>query len=114
VYWDVARPKKSLHEKRIATIKADVTLAEKVLVQQQAEAAELSEAEFTRRRVLGKAVPSNSGKDDAMLIMELNRLGVAFQQNTDAVSCFADTDVLYQHQLLTEQLATVLGKVLGV
>lgn len=74
----MARPKKQPHERRQTGVRADLTLAEKRYVQAQAALAGLSEAEYTRRRVLGYAVKAARGelRCDAALVSELNRLGV--------------------------------------
>lgn len=74
----MARPKKQPHERRQTGVRADLTLAEKRYVQQQAVLAGVSEAEYTRRRVLGYAVKAARGelRCDPALVSELNRLGV--------------------------------------
>jgi hypothetical protein len=46
----MARPNKLPDEKRLASIRADLTVAEKIFVQEQAAKAGMSEAEYTRRR----------------------------------------------------------------
>lgn len=72
----MARPRKLPDDQRIASIRADLTLAEKTLVQQFASQAGLSEAEFTRRKVLSHAIPTRSQQHSkAALISEINRLG---------------------------------------
>jgi hypothetical protein len=72
----MARPRKQLHERRTAAVRSDLTLAEKRYVQSQAASAGLSEAEYTRRRVLGYAVPASAAHaTDAALVSEINRLG---------------------------------------
>lgn len=83
----MGRPRKEEHERRTASIRADLTEAEKVYVQEQAARAGLSEAEYTRRRVLGYAVvsPAASRRADPALITELNRIGVNVNQLARAV-----------------------------
>lgn len=74
----IGRPKKQEHERRVAVLKADLTLAEKEYLRQQAAAAGLTEAEFARRRVLGYAVASTdpTRRTDPALITKLNALGI--------------------------------------
>jgi hypothetical protein len=70
------RPAKAEHEKRTASIRADLTVAEKEHVRQQAAIAGLSEAEFIRRRALGYRIdPAPRRSFDPALIMEVNELG---------------------------------------
>ncbi len=76
----MARPVKQLHEKRSETLRARVTIAEKVFVQDQAELAGLDVTEYVRRRVLGFQVPPAAGRADAALLSELNRIGVNLNQ----------------------------------
>ena len=72
----MARPRKHEAERRSSAVRADLTLAEKCYVQQQAASAGLSEAEYLRRRALGFAVPFRSEKESkAALVSEINRLG---------------------------------------
>ena len=73
----MARPKKQPHERRTASVRSDLTLAEKCYVQEQAVTAGLSEAEYTRRRVLDYTVRSVAGSStcDPALVSEINRLG---------------------------------------
>jgi hypothetical protein len=84
----MGRPRKEEHERRTASVRADLTEAEKVFVQDQAAKAGLSEAEYTRRRVLGYAVVSPAASTrqvDPSLLSELNRVGVNVNQLARAV-----------------------------
>ena len=74
------RPKKAEHERRIKSLRADVTLAEKAHVQDQARLAGMSEGEYIRRRALGLPVTVRQAKTDARLIHELNAIGVNLNQ----------------------------------
>lgn len=78
----MGRPRKEEHERRIASVRADLTEAEKVFVQDQAAKAGLSEAEYTRRRVLGNPVESaaTDRRIEPALLSELNRIGVNVNQ----------------------------------
>jgi hypothetical protein len=90
----MARPKKLPAEKRTTSIRADLTLAEKSLVQQFAEQAGLSEAEFTRRKLLGHVIPVRSEKQSkAALVSEINRLG----NQLSALGNLANQIALYCH-----------------
>jgi hypothetical protein len=93
----MGRPRKQDSERRSAVVKADLTLAEKDYLREQADKAGLSEAEYTRRRVLGFAVKSApaSGAADPALISEINRLGnqlSALGNLTNQVALYLHTD----------------------
>lgn len=76
----MARPKKQPHEKRSALVQARLTAAEKIYVEEQAEAAGLSTAAYVRRRILGLPVRAKASRVDASLLTELNRIGVNINQ----------------------------------
>ena len=93
----MARPKKEPEERRsekagrtrsggaktvsVASVRCDLTAAEKAYLRQQAHAAGLSEAEFTRRAILGQAVsPRGSARADPALLAAINRIGVNVNQ----------------------------------
>lgn len=72
----MARPRKQDSERRCCSIRADLTLAEKSYIRRQVEKTGLSEAEYSRRRLLGYVVPPRSEQQDfAALISEINALG---------------------------------------
>lgn len=107
----MARPRKQEHERRTASIRADLTEAEKVFVQEQAARAGLSAAEYTRRRVLGYAVvsPAASRRADPALITELNRVGVNVNQLARAVH--TDRDFVRFWREIGSELQAVLVRV---
>jgi hypothetical protein len=74
----MARPRKQPQELRTSFLQSRVTLAERRFVQEQAYKAGLSEAEYTRRRVLGHVVKHAhaSARFDPALVSEINRLGL--------------------------------------
>lgn len=74
------RPKKAKDERRLASTRADLTLAEKQFVSDQAKAAGMSEAAFVRNRVLGLPVSPRKSKTDARLVHEINMVGVNLMQ----------------------------------
>lgn len=91
----MARPRKQPHERRSESVRSDLTLAEKTYVQEQAARAGLSEAEYTRRRVLDyavKAAAERAGCDPA-LVSEINRLGLQLS----ALGNLANQIALYCH-----------------
>ncbi|TWT67035.1 hypothetical protein Pla123a_44650 [Posidoniimonas polymericola] len=107
----MARPKKQPHELRSATVKSDLTVAEKCYVQQQAAEAGLSEAEYTRRRVLGYTVRSVAGASacDPALISEINRLGREVSAlgnlvNQVALYCHTDRRLRPEWELLPSEI----------
>lgn len=74
------RPKKAEHERRIKSLRADVTIAEKRFVADQARLAGVSEGEYIRRRALGLPVVVRQARVDARLVHELNAIGVNLNQ----------------------------------
>jgi hypothetical protein len=118
----MARPVKEPHEKRSVTFGTRFTTAERGFVEEQARAAGLDPAEYLRRRVLGHRVPPARGRADAMLLTELNRIGLELKAIGNNVNQIAravnsdrpsriDWDVLAER--LEESRATVvtfLGK----
>jgi hypothetical protein len=94
---EMARPKKQPHERRSASVRSDLTLAEKCYVQEQAARAGLSEAEYVRRRALDYAVkiaPAARSIDSA-LASEINRLGnqlAALGNVVNQVALYCHTD----------------------
>ena len=76
----MARPRKQPHERRRESVRADLTLAEKEHVREQARLAGISEAEYVRRCVLGVFVTPAPAKVDASLISTLNSLVLQLQK----------------------------------
>ena len=105
----MARPRKQEHEKRAETIRARVTEAEKIHVQQQARAAGLDPAEYIRRRVLGYQVAPARARADAALVSEINRIGVNANQLARAVN--AARPFRGDWQAIADECRRVLGKV---
>ncbi|MGD9693612.1 MAG: plasmid mobilization relaxosome protein MobC [Phycisphaerales bacterium] len=107
----MARPRKQEHERRTASIRADLTEAEKAYIQEQAAKAGLSGAEYTRRRLLGFAVtsPAAARRADPALVTELNRIGVNVNQLARAVH--TDRDFARFWREIGQELREVLEKV---
>ena len=76
----MARPIKQPHEKRSEVLRARVTFAEKMHVEEQASAAGIDPSEYLRRRALGFMVSPAPRRADAALVSELNRIGVNLNQ----------------------------------
>jgi len=74
------RPKKHKDERRVASTRTDLTLAEKQFIREQSHLAGLSEAAFVRKRVLGLPVVVPKSYADARLLYELNSIGVNLNQ----------------------------------
>ena len=109
------RPKKAEHERRIASVRADVTLAEKAHVAELAKVAGISQGEFIRRRALGLPVVVREAKTDARLIHELNAIGVNLNQltrNVNAERLGAAGCRLSDLDALRRQLREVLDRAL--
>lgn len=105
----MARPTKETDEKRSESLRTRFTVAEKLHVHQQAQAAGLTPAEFIRRRALGFVVQPRAAQADAALISEINRIGVNVNQL--ARSQNADRTFLGDWQDIADELRRVLGKV---
>lgn len=82
----MARPRKQAFERRDEVIRARVTLAEKLFIEEQAEAAGISTAEYIRRRTLKLPVQPRPSRVDDALIWELNRIGVNINQLAHAAN----------------------------
>lgn len=108
------RPRKQPDEKRTASVRADLTLAEKLHVQEQAGRAGISAAEYTRRRLLGfvAASPAAARRVDPALITELNRIGVNVNQLARAVHIGHEFPRSWRE--IAQELHRVLAKLLGV
>jgi hypothetical protein len=92
----MARPRKQASERRSTSVRADLTLAEKAYVQTQAANAGISEAEYTRRRVLDYSVaPELETRTKAAFVSEVNRLGnqvAAIGNLVNQVALYCHTD----------------------
>jgi hypothetical protein len=106
----MARPRKQPSEHRSASVRTDLTLAEKVYVQEQATEAGLSEAEYTRRRILGYSVPARAEKQaQAAFVSEINRLGnqlaaLGNVANQIALYCHTDRHIPAEWSLLPSEI----------
>jgi hypothetical protein len=90
----MARPRKQPAERRSASVRADLTIAEKSYVQEQAAQAGFSEAEYVRRRALDFAIPARAERAaHAALVSEINRLG----NQLAALGNLANQIALYLH-----------------
>jgi len=107
----MGRPQKQEHEKRTERQNLRFTVAETVYIQQQAEAAGISPAEYVRRRALGYTVPSgvSSRGTDPALISELNRIGVNVNQLARAVH--RGRDFVHYWEEVGQELRRVLEAV---
>lgn len=109
----MARPRKQPHELRTESIRADLTAAEKEHVRMQARRAGISEAEYTRRRLLGFEVTTPAARRtyDPALVSEINRVGVNVNQLARAVHSGREF-VVYWRQI-GDELKGVLAKVVA-
>ncbi len=125
----MTRPQKQPHERRayavkdartgrtkissVASLRANVTLAEKAFAEEQAHKAGISIAEYVRRRALHEpvaAVAPKAGPSPA-LISELNRIGVNLNQLTRHAN--AGKLQAASVELALDELRAALAKVLG-
>lgn len=74
------RPKKAEAERRVKQTNHRWTVAEDTHLRQSAAAAQLTVAEYVRRRALGLPVVARVSKADARLVHELNAIGVNLNQ----------------------------------
>lgn len=76
----MARPKKRESEKRTEQVNSRYTLAERLALEKQAQAAGMSLAEYQCRRTLGHIVKAAPSPVSAELVREINRVGVNLNQ----------------------------------
>jgi len=86
----MARPKSAPHERRTASTRCDLTLAEKeLLVARVAASGVGSEAEFVRQAIFAASIrppaPQRTAYDPS-LVTELNRIGVNLNQIAKAMN----------------------------
>ena len=114
----MARPKKEKHERRTASTRTDLTVAEKEYLREQAALAGMTEAEYVRRRILGHQVSPAPRQVDAVLmaalINEVNRLGVNVNQlaraaNTDRTPRMDWRDVAAECERVLAKVARAYG-----
>lgn len=110
----MARPTKNEHEKKTASLPSvRVTTAERVHVEEQAQAAGLSLSEYIYSRVTGHVVTPRTSKLEASMLVELNRIGVNLNQIAHARNIGRNDPALLQF-ILDELHATMskIGEVL--
>ncbi len=96
-------------ETRLAVVRARVTTAEKVFVQEQAAKAGLDESDYVRRRILGLPVSPAPSRIEASLLSELNRIGVNVNQLARAANSGQPLPGNWND--LAGELAQILAKV---
>ncbi|QDV79084.1 plasmid mobilization protein [Botrimarina mediterranea] len=114
----MARPRKQPHERRCESVRSDLTLAEKRYVQGQAALAGLSEAEYTRRRLLGYTVRAARGATaaDPALVSEFNHLALQLSAlgnlaNQIALYCHTGRRIPAHWDTLPGEISRLLGRV---
>lgn len=82
----MVRPIKHKYEKRSEQVKIRLTIAEKEDLQNQADRAGYSVAEYVRRRAVGHVIaPASRPQFNPALVSEINRIGVNVKQLKQAV-----------------------------
>jgi len=107
------RPMKSDDERRLASTRADLTLAEKQYIRDQAEAAGMTEAAYVRQCALGQPVVVRKAAADARLIHELNAIGVNLNQIARNLNADRRGARAVDLDHLQGRLQAVLDQVLG-
>lgn len=110
----MARPKKHEHERRDASTRTDLTLAEKAkLAELVRESGLRSEAEFVRAAIFSANIhpPARTSSVDPALISELNRIGVNVNQL--AASVHMDRDFVQYWREIGDALSKALEKVIA-
>lgn len=107
---NMARPKKSEHEKRDQRFNLRLTVAEIEHLRAQATTSGVSPHEYARQRVLGHVVKPARNHVDASVVSELNRIGMNVNQL--ARSVHRGRDFQEHWQVLRQQLQATLAKVL--
>lgn len=105
------RPRKQKDERRVASTRTDLTLAEKQYLREQANVAGLSEAAFVRKRVLALPVVVPRSHADARLLYELNAIGINLNQLARNVNSGREGIHAVDWSSVLEQLNIVLAKV---
>ena len=104
-------PKKQKDERRIASTRTDLTLAEKQFIREQSHLAGLSEAAFVRKRVLGLPVVVPKSYADARLLYELNSIGINLNQLARNVNSGREGIHAVDWNMVLKDLHRVLEKV---
>lgn len=105
----MARPKKAEADSRNRFARCRLTPAEELTVAMNAAAANLTVAEYSRRRLLGLTVTPPASRADAQLLAEINRIGVNVNQLAFATN--ADREFKGDWEAIRDELSRVLGKV---
>ena len=105
------RPKKQKDERRIASTRTDLTLADKQFIREQSHLAGLSEAAFVRKRVLGLPVVVPKSYADARLLYELNSIGINLNQLARNVNSGREGIHAVDWNMVLKDLHRVLEKV---
>lgn len=105
------RPKKHKDERRVASTRTDLTLAEKQYLREQAKLAGLSEAAFVRKRVLGLPVVVPRSHADGRLLFEVNAIGINLNQLARNVNSGREGIHAVDWSSVLDQLNIVLGRV---
>ena len=115
------RPRKTELEKRSQSIRADLTVAEKDHVRLQAIRAGISEAEYTRRRVLGFEVTAVAARRsfDPSLVTEVNQAGVQLKAvgnlaNQLALAVHTDRRFRSDWKRVRDEIQKAVGEVSAV
>lgn len=110
----MARPKKHDQERRDASTRTDLTLAEKAALGDLVRASGLrSEAEFVREAIFNATIrtPARSSQVDPALVSELNRIGVNVNQLSAATH--QGREFVQYWREIGEELRDVLAKVVA-
>ncbi len=106
----MARPRKTVEERRDERAEQRYTLAELEHIRTQASRAGISPTDFIRRRALSQPIrAANVASPSPALISELNRIGVNLNQLARAVN--RGRDMSGQWDELGQELARVLVQV---
>ena len=106
----MARPTKAEHEKRTASLPPiRMTLAAKIYVEEQAQSAGLSLTDYLRTLALFEEVKPPKTKSDALMLTELNRIGVNLNQIAHAANIGRNDEAILRYAI--DELVALMTKV---
>ena len=106
----MARPRKQEHEKRTVSLPPiRVTEAERIHVQEKAEAVNMTVSDFLRSLGLSKEVTPRATRLEMSLLVELNRIGVNINQIAKAANLGRDQASVIEASLT--ELRALMAKV---
>ena len=106
----MARPELQEHERRTARLPAPrVTMAELAHVQEKADTAGIALSDYIRTLALFEEVKPPKTKSDALMLTELNRIGVNINQIAHAANIGRNDEAILRYAI--DELVALMVKV---